>query len=93
MSRKPKIALVENAPCDRRPDFLDMEGLVNKLEYFATALALAIEGMGRLALNPEEEHRGIEGIASEAMYTAIKVRQLWYELHEQIVSERRGVAS
>jgi hypothetical protein len=65
----------------RKPSFSDLEPLECDAANFATALAMALEGIDKLAIEDEDQIRGLQGLASEAMYTAQKARKLWYEVH------------
>jgi hypothetical protein len=57
-----------------KPCFSDLEPLVCTAADLSTALAMAIEGMGKLAMEDEDEIRGLQALASEAMYAAQEAR-------------------
>lgn len=72
----------------KSPAFSDLESLVCDAAGLSTALAMAIEGIDMLAMEDDDQKRGLQALATEAMYAAQKARKLWYELQEQPAAER-----
>jgi hypothetical protein len=54
----------------------------NDAANFATALAMAIQGMDRLAVEEGQEKLALERLADEVRFEAHKARELWYQAHE-----------
>lgn len=68
------------AQCDP-PNFSDLEPFICTASGLSAALAMAIEGFDKLAMEDEHQIRALQHLASEAMYAAEKARELWYEIH------------
>lgn len=64
-----------------QPKFSQLEPMVCDAAGLSTALAMAIAGMDKLAMEDEDQIHGLQALACEAMYAAQKARKLWYEIH------------
>jgi hypothetical protein len=60
----------------------DMEEDLNNAAHASTALELAIQGIDRLSITPEQEKMALEWLAFEARFAAHKARAAWYRAHE-----------
>jgi hypothetical protein len=69
-SRRPTLV----RPVDRKP-FWDIEPPLNEAAYLATALAMAIEGLGKIDVDAECERTALGWLANEVQLAAHKARE------------------
>lgn len=65
----------------------EMEPAVCDAAHFSTALAMALQGMNKLAVEPGHETMALERLADEARFAAHKARELWYEHQKELAGE------
>jgi hypothetical protein len=65
-----------------KPSYSDLEPLLCDAAGLATSLAMAVEGIGRLALEDEDQLAALQSLSAEAMYAAIAAKKLWYAVEK-----------
>jgi hypothetical protein len=59
-----------------------MEADLREVADLATALAMAISGMGKMASNPGEEQDALQQVADEVRFGSHKLFDTWKKAHE-----------
>ena len=68
---------------------IDLECSINDAMWASTALALALQGLDKIAINDDDQKLAIEWLAAEARFAAEKARTTFYALTETNVKHLR----
>lgn len=70
----------------------DMEPSLNDAANLASALAMAIQGIGKLAIEPEHEQLALVALADEVRFAAHKSLEQWTRAYNLSAKERTASA-